>query len=258
MSRLHGCVFPRNLPLQSSCGCELPDNLLPPLAVFSVFICPAVTLPLDGPFLDEALQSNVTLCCCVVLLLHTCAKLIVTPRCEKDIIICLKRLSNQGVIRIIAWLFRGIIHHCFAKLHTNILQFILKVEGTIQLNFLKLQFKDTKCEVSLFLTVLRFLIWVSANKNQTLIEMSCCLYLQQTTSRRAGLCCTNCHTSTTTLWRRNAEGEPVCNACGLYMKLHGVGLTIGSSSPKLLYCFFCLQCLPLPTNLYVKQLLLLQ
>ncbi|XP_061546861.1 transcription factor GATA-5 [Phycodurus eques] len=43
-----------------------------------------------------------------------------------------------------------------------------------------------------------------------------------TTSRRAGLCCTNCHTSTTTLWRRNAEGEPVCNACGLYMKLHGV------------------------------------
>ncbi|XP_031694251.1 transcription factor GATA-5-like [Anarrhichthys ocellatus] len=44
----------------------------------------------------------------------------------------------------------------------------------------------------------------------------------QITSRRAGLCCTNCHTSTTTLWRRNAEGEPVCNACGLYMKLHGV------------------------------------
>lgn len=44
----------------------------------------------------------------------------------------------------------------------------------------------------------------------------------QTTSRRVGLCCTNCHTSTTTLWRRNAEGEPVCNACGLYMKLHGV------------------------------------
>ncbi|GAA6066607.1 transcription factor GATA-5 isoform X1, partial [Tachysurus ichikawai] len=48
------------------------------------------------------------------------------------------------------------------------------------------------------------------------------VFLQQTTSRRAGLCCTNCHTSTTTLWRRNAEGEPVCNACGLYMKLHGV------------------------------------
>ncbi|XP_076844228.1 transcription factor GATA-4 [Brachyhypopomus gauderio] len=41
-------------------------------------------------------------------------------------------------------------------------------------------------------------------------------------SRRIGLSCTNCHTTTTTLWRRNTEGEPVCNACGLYMKLHGV------------------------------------
>ncbi|XP_042299179.1 transcription factor GATA-6-like [Sceloporus undulatus] len=40
--------------------------------------------------------------------------------------------------------------------------------------------------------------------------------------RRLGLSCANCHTTTTTLWRRNAEGEPVCNACGLYMKLHGV------------------------------------
>lgn len=47
-------------------------------------------------------------------------------------------------------------------------------------------------------------------------------YLWQSASRRVGLSCTNCHTTTTTLWRRNAEGEPVCNACGLYMKLHGV------------------------------------
>ncbi|RXM35676.1 Transcription factor GATA-6 [Acipenser ruthenus] len=44
----------------------------------------------------------------------------------------------------------------------------------------------------------------------------------QSSSRRIGLSCANCHTSTTTLWRRNAEGEPVCNACGLYTKLHGV------------------------------------
>ncbi|XP_055871867.1 uncharacterized protein LOC106073106 isoform X2 [Biomphalaria glabrata] len=41
-------------------------------------------------------------------------------------------------------------------------------------------------------------------------------------SRRVGLSCANCHTSTTTLWRRSNEGEPVCNACGLYYKLHGV------------------------------------
>lgn len=34
--------------------------------------------------------------------------------------------------------------------------------------------------------------------------------------------CTNCFTQTTPLWRRNPEGNPLCNACGLFLKLHGV------------------------------------
>jgi len=34
--------------------------------------------------------------------------------------------------------------------------------------------------------------------------------------------CSNCRTTQTTLWRRNQNGEPVCNACGLYHKLHNV------------------------------------
>lgn len=33
--------------------------------------------------------------------------------------------------------------------------------------------------------------------------------------------CTNCFTKTTPLWRRNPQGEPLCNACGLFLKLHG-------------------------------------
>ncbi|XP_054033170.1 erythroid transcription factor-like [Dryobates pubescens] len=41
-------------------------------------------------------------------------------------------------------------------------------------------------------------------------------------SRRAGTVCTNCQTTTTTLWRRSPRGDPVCNACGLYYKLHRV------------------------------------
>uniref|UniRef100_A0A8W8M0U7 GATA-type domain-containing protein n=1 Tax=Magallana gigas TaxID=29159 RepID=A0A8W8M0U7_MAGGI len=41
-------------------------------------------------------------------------------------------------------------------------------------------------------------------------------------ARRAGTSCANCGTNTTTLWRRNGNGDPVCNACGLYYKLHNV------------------------------------
>ncbi|XP_021948225.1 trans-acting T-cell-specific transcription factor GATA-3 isoform X3 [Folsomia candida] len=41
-------------------------------------------------------------------------------------------------------------------------------------------------------------------------------------NRRVGLLCSNCQTDKTSLWRRNASGEPVCNACGLYFKLHGI------------------------------------
>lgn len=39
-------------------------------------------------------------------------------------------------------------------------------------------------------------------------------------NRRTGVSCANCHTTSTTLWRRNNDGNPVCNACGLYFKLH--------------------------------------
>lgn len=41
-------------------------------------------------------------------------------------------------------------------------------------------------------------------------------------ARRVGLQCSNCNTQNTSLWRRNQVGEPVCNACGLYYKLHNV------------------------------------
>ncbi|PKC16140.1 glucocorticoid receptor-like (DNA-binding domain), partial [Rhizophagus irregularis] len=36
------------------------------------------------------------------------------------------------------------------------------------------------------------------------------------------LLCANCGTNTTPLWRRDEAGNTICNACGLYFKLHNV------------------------------------
>ncbi|KAI9259338.1 hypothetical protein BY458DRAFT_517508 [Sporodiniella umbellata] len=33
--------------------------------------------------------------------------------------------------------------------------------------------------------------------------------------------CSNCNTANTPLWRRSTQGYPLCNACGLFYKLHG-------------------------------------
>ncbi|KAI7903320.1 uncharacterized protein BX663DRAFT_508208 [Cokeromyces recurvatus] len=33
--------------------------------------------------------------------------------------------------------------------------------------------------------------------------------------------CSNCQTTTTPLWRRDPQGNSLCNACGLFLKLHG-------------------------------------
>ncbi|KAJ7082481.1 hypothetical protein C8R44DRAFT_558151, partial [Mycena epipterygia] len=33
--------------------------------------------------------------------------------------------------------------------------------------------------------------------------------------------CSHCHTRQTSVWRRNSDGDHVCNACGVYQRLHG-------------------------------------
>ncbi|ORZ24995.1 GATA zinc finger-domain-containing protein, partial [Lobosporangium transversale] len=37
---------------------------------------------------------------------------------------------------------------------------------------------------------------------------------------KQGIQCVNCLQTQTPLWRKNEAGEPICNACGLYAKLH--------------------------------------
>ena len=34
--------------------------------------------------------------------------------------------------------------------------------------------------------------------------------------------CTNCGTGSTSTWRKDGEGRPLCNACGLYWRIHKV------------------------------------
>ncbi|KAJ1725495.1 GATA type transcriptional activator of nitrogen-regulated proteins [Coemansia erecta] len=41
-------------------------------------------------------------------------------------------------------------------------------------------------------------------------------------SSGSGAVCYNCGVDTTPLWRRDADGNVICNACGLYYKLHNV------------------------------------
>lgn len=49
-----------------------------------------------------------------------------------------------------------------------------------------------------------------------------CPAYNQTLANRHSLQCANCRTTTTPLWRRDEAGNTICNACGLYYKLHNV------------------------------------
>ncbi|KAI7865965.1 hypothetical protein BDF14DRAFT_1819743 [Spinellus fusiger] len=49
----------------------------------------------------------------------------------------------------------------------------------------------------------------------------CPAYNQQQVNKQTFMCA-NCRTTTTPLWRRDEAGNTICNACGLYYKLHNV------------------------------------
>ncbi|EPX72004.1 transcription factor [Schizosaccharomyces octosporus yFS286] len=48
------------------------------------------------------------------------------------------------------------------------------------------------------------------------------------------LICANCNATKTSLWRKNRVGQTVCNACGLYARLHGHDRPLGLKKNKLI------------------------
>lgn len=63
----------------------------------------------------------------------------------------------------------------------------------------------------------------STSLSKTLDNSTSTLSLVKPTNepKKPVIICTNCKTTKTPLWRRNSEGETLCNACGLFLKLHG-------------------------------------
>lgn len=57
--------------------------------------------------------------------------------------------------------------------------------------------------------------------------------VEQTNKEDLAIACFNCSTTITPLWRRDDNGNTICNACGLYYKLHGSHRPVKMKKPTI-------------------------
>ncbi|KAI5951131.1 hypothetical protein KGF54_004205 [Candida jiufengensis] len=73
---------------------------------------------------------------------------------------------------------------------------------------------------------------VSISNKKPSISGSSTTNTSTNSSAKKILQCTNCETKTTPLWRKSNNGDLLCNACGLFFKLHGVLRPLNNSADK--------------------------
>ncbi|KAJ7145566.1 hypothetical protein C8R44DRAFT_271 [Mycena epipterygia] len=83
---------------------------------------------------------------------------------------------------------------------------------------------------------------VRGNPNNTTLCKACSIYLEARDSGRllrsataierpqAQRHCSNCHTTATSVWRRDHAYNTLCNACGLFLKAHGCARPVSLNS----------------------------
>lgn len=126
--------FPGTCPYRADAAVSYPKSVCPPLGCILFLFVLQQPCPWTGCNLTF-FQSNATLCFCVEHYLHQAD---ITAWERKMCYVIFRGCPTNELLEPWVCVCEDIIHHCCTKPHPDILQFILKVKETFQLNCLKL------------------------------------------------------------------------------------------------------------------------